>query len=81
MLSFSIIIPTYNRAHLIPETLESVLNQIFSNWECIVVDDGSTDNTKEVIQTYCQRDQRFHYIFQENAEQVRELFLWLYKRA
>ncbi|HCW64209.1 MAG: glycosyltransferase [Leeuwenhoekiella sp.] len=39
----SIIIPTYNRAHLIGETLNSVLAQTYTNWECIVVDDGSTD--------------------------------------
>lgn len=48
----SIIIPTYNRAGLIGETLQSVINQTYTNWECIVVDDGSTDNTKEVVKEY-----------------------------
>lgn len=57
----SIIIPTYNRAHLIGETLDSVLAQTYSNWECIVVDDESTDNTAQLMQTYCERDQRFQY--------------------
>ncbi len=57
----SIIIPTYNRAHLISETLDSVLAQTYTNWECIVVDDGSTDNTDEVLEAYVQKDARFKY--------------------
>jgi len=58
----SIIIPTYNRAHLIGETLDSVLAQTYANWECIVVDDGSSDNTDEVLKTYCNKDARFKYV-------------------
>ncbi|MGE5943552.1 MAG: glycosyltransferase, partial [Flavobacteriales bacterium] len=57
----SIIIPTFNRAHLIGETLDSVLGQTYTNWECIVVDDGSTDTTNEVMQEYLQKDARFKY--------------------
>ncbi|QNK79103.1 glycosyltransferase family 2 protein [Winogradskyella sp. PAMC22761] len=58
----SIIIPTYNRAHLIGETLDSVMAQTYQNWECTVVDDGSTDDTVQVIQDYCAKDSRFkHY--------------------
>ncbi len=57
----SIIIPTYNRAHLISETLDSVLAQTYPNWECIVVDDGSTDHTKEVVQAYVDKDPRFRF--------------------
>lgn len=57
----SIIIPTYNRAHLIGETLESVLAQTYENWECIIVDDGSTDSTSEVLAEYANRDSRFQY--------------------
>ncbi|WP_100615119.1 glycosyltransferase family 2 protein [Confluentibacter citreus] len=57
----SIVIPTYNRAHLIGETLNSVLAQTYTNWECIVVDDGSTDTTKEVMQEYLRKDVRFQY--------------------
>ncbi|WP_250434154.1 glycosyltransferase family 2 protein [Hanstruepera flava] len=57
----SIIIPTYNRAHLIGETLDSVLAQTYPNWECIVVDDGSTDDTETLLQTYIDNDVRFQY--------------------
>ncbi|MEC7784130.1 MAG: glycosyltransferase family 2 protein [Bacteroidota bacterium] len=57
----SIIIPTYNRAHLIGETLDSVLAQTYTHWECIVVDDGSTDGTDEVLATYVEKDSRFQY--------------------
>ncbi len=57
----SIIIPTYNRAHLIGETLDSVLAQTYQNWECIVVDDGSTDGTDEVMAEYVAKDSRFQY--------------------
>lgn len=57
----SIIIPTYNRAHLIGETLDSILDQSYDNWECIVVDDGSTDDTSRVLKEYIEKDSRFHY--------------------
>ena len=57
----SIIIPTYNRAHLIEETLQSVLAQTYTNWECIVVDDGSADGTETLIRDYATKDARFQY--------------------
>ncbi|WP_310992293.1 glycosyltransferase family 2 protein [Aequorivita marina] len=57
----SIIIPTYNRAHLIGETLDSVLAQTYQNWECLVVDDGSTDNTEELMAAYIAKDARFQF--------------------
>lgn len=57
----SIIIPTFNRAHLIGETLDSVLAQTYQNWECIVVDDGSTDDTDEIMAGYVGNDARFQY--------------------
>lgn len=57
----SIIIPTYNRAHLIGETLDSVIAQTYINWECIIVDDGSVDNTINVLSNYAQKDKRIKY--------------------
>ena len=65
---FSIIIPTYNRAHLISKGIDSVIAQTFENWELIIVDDGSTDNTKELIASYQEKDARIRYIYQENSE-------------
>ena len=57
----SILIPTYNRAHLISETLDSIMAQTYDNWECIIIDDGCTDNTKEIVEAYCEKDHRFKY--------------------
>lgn len=57
----SILIPTYNRAHLIEKTLDSVHAQTYQNWECIVVDDGSTDTTEELLLSYTAKDDRFQY--------------------
>ena len=57
----SIIIPTYNRAHLIGETLDSIVAQTYPNWECIIVDDGSTDDTATLIAEYILKDNRFKY--------------------
>lgn len=57
----SIIIPTFNRAHLIGETLDSILAQTYTNWECIIVDDGSSDDTAKIINKYIQKDGRFQY--------------------
>jgi glycosyltransferase involved in cell wall biosynthesis len=60
----TIVIPTYNRAHLVGHAIESALNQTYQNLEVFVVDDGSTDNTKEVVESY---GSRVKYIYQENA--------------
>lgn len=58
----SIIIPVYNRESLIQQTLDNVFNQIYNNWECIIIDDGSTDNSIEVIKNYIQKDNRFQLL-------------------
>ncbi|TBN03594.1 glycosyltransferase family 2 protein [Hyunsoonleella flava] len=55
----SIILPIYNRAHLIEETLNSIKSQIFKDWECIIVDDGSTDTTVKKVNLLIQDDNRF----------------------
>lgn len=57
----SIIIPTFNRGHLINEVLDSILEQSYLNWECIVVDDGSVDKTKDILTSYVSRDNRIKY--------------------
>lgn len=58
----SIIIPTYNRAHLLGETLDSILVQTFIDWECIVVDDGSTDASQAIFDSYKNKDPRFRFL-------------------
>ena len=57
----SIIIPTYNRSNFIGETLDSILAQNYKNWECIIVDDASTDYTDELLDFYCKKDSRIQY--------------------
>ncbi|MBG0791551.1 MAG: glycosyltransferase family 2 protein [Desulfovibrionaceae bacterium] len=60
----SIILPTYNRADFIGKALDSVLAQTYGNWECVIVDDGSTDHTGDVLAAY--DDPRFVRLRQEN---------------
>ena len=62
----SVIVPCYNQGRFLGEALDSLINQTYTNWECIIVNDGSTDNTREIAQDYVNRDPRFHYIEQEN---------------
>ena len=57
----SVIIPTFNRCHLIGETLDSVIAQTYQNWECIVIDDGSADYTDELLEFYCEKDDRIQF--------------------
>jgi glycosyltransferase involved in cell wall biosynthesis len=59
----NVIIPTYNRAHLICKAIDSVLSQTYRNYEIIVIDDGSTDNTTDVLEKY---KDKITYIYQEN---------------
>ena len=65
---FSIILPTYNRGDFIIKALVSLEQQQFQNWECIVIDDGSTDNTRSLLNNYCKNKPRFKYYYQENQE-------------
>ncbi len=58
----SIIVPNYNNEKYIEETLNSVLNQKSPNWECIIVDDGSTDSSPEIARAFVKKDKRFKYI-------------------
>ncbi len=64
--TISVIVPCYQQGEYLSETLNSVLNQTYPYWECIIVNDGSTDNTKEVAALFCQKDKRFHYIEKDN---------------
>jgi glycosyltransferase involved in cell wall biosynthesis len=61
----SIVVTCYNYGHFITDCLSSIQKQQFENWECLIVDDGSTDETKNLVATFLE-DTRFHYFFQEN---------------
>lgn len=63
----SIIVPCFNQAKYLDESLQSVLNQSFTDWECIIVNDGSTDITKVVSNDWIKKDSRFKYVFQDNG--------------
>lgn len=65
-MPISIIIPTYNRAHLISKAITSVINQTYAAWELIIVDDGSTDNTDAVINEFLS-DKRIKYYKKNNS--------------
>ncbi len=62
----SVIMPTYNRAHLVGEAIDSVMAQTYTHWELILVNDGSSDETREVLDGYVQRDKRIRAIHKEN---------------
>ena len=57
----TIVLTTFNRAHLITETLDSILLQTYVNWKCIIIDDNSTDNTIDVVSDYLVKDDRFQF--------------------
>lgn len=63
----SIVLPTYNRENSVCSSIESVLRQTYQNFELIIVDDGSSDNSKELISKYAEKDNRIKYFYQDNA--------------
>jgi len=63
----SVIIPCYNQAHFLTAAVDSVLAQAYTDWECIIVNDGSTDNTESVALAYAEKDRRIKYTRKENG--------------
>ncbi len=63
----SVIIPAYNGEKFIPQSIGSVLAQTHTDWELIVVDDGSTDGTRAVVEGFCKKDPRIKYFYEENS--------------
>ena len=66
MKKVSVIVPCYNQSDYLSEALNSVLSQTYTNWECIVVNDGSSDDTEKIAIEYCEKDGRFKYVYQNN---------------
>ena len=67
-INISIITASYNYAEYISETIESVINQTYPNWELIIVDDGSKDNSVEIIKSYCNKDDRIKLFQHKNGK-------------
>ena len=61
-MKVSVITPMYNCEKFISETIESVLNQTYTNWEMIIIDDCSTDKSKQIVKQYIERDKRIRLI-------------------
>lgn len=63
----SIIVPCFKQAHFLKESLQSVLDQTYPHWECIIVNDGSPDDTEEIAMQWLEKDSRFKYLKKENG--------------
>ena len=63
----SVIVPCYLQAEYLDECLQSVYDQTYPNWECIIVNDGSPDHTEEIAKKWLEKDNRFRYIYKENG--------------
>lgn len=66
-IGISIIVPCYNQSEYLADALDSILAQTYPNWECIIVNDGSTDNTGQIAEKYTATDTRFKYLYKENG--------------
>ena len=64
----SVVIPCYNQAKYLPDALQSILDQTHQNWECIIVNDGSPDETDSIAAEWCAKDPRFKYLYQGNGK-------------
>ena len=63
----SIIVPVYNSEKFLKSCLESIQNQSYSNFECILIDDGSTDKSFDICKQFCKSDERFSFFQKRNG--------------
>ena len=66
-MKVSIIVPCYNQAQYLGQALKSVLGQTYQGWECLIVNDGSTDDTEIVAKQWLEKDERFAYYYKTNG--------------
>lgn len=67
--TISVVLATYNRANYLPKAIQSILEQTFQDWELIIVDDGSQDNTFEIVNSYLEDFNNIRYLKQQNKKQ------------
>ena len=67
MPKVSVIVPVYNTEKYLPQCLDSIINQTFTDFECICINDGSTDNSLSILEEYAKKDSRIRIISQKNA--------------
>lgn len=63
----SVIVPCYNQAQYLSEALDSIVAQSYTKWECIIVNDGSTDKSEKIATEFVDKDERFKYVLKENG--------------
>ncbi len=61
----TVVVPLYNKGEYVAKTIDSILSQDLSNWECVIVDDGSTDNSADIVKSYS--DKRIRYVYKKNG--------------
>ena len=66
-IKFSIIVPVYNRAKIVNKAIDSVIKQTYQNWELVLINDGSKDNSLEILKQYEQKDSRIKVYDKENG--------------
>lgn len=67
MVKVSVIVPVYNTAVVLPRCLDSIMHQLYADWECILIDDGSTDGSLDIMLRYADEDSRFKVLSQKNS--------------
>lgn len=67
-MKISVVIPAFNRAHTLSRVIDSFIVQTYKNWECIIVDDFSTDETSTLVQSYIKKDKRIKYILNTHCK-------------
>ena len=76
MKKISVLMPTYNDSKTIMEAMNSIVSQSYDNWELMVIDDGSSDETKDIVNNYIKDNKlskKIKYIYQDNADQLKAL--------
>lgn len=72
-MKVSVVVPVYNAERYLSQCIDSVLNQTFSDWELLLVNDGSSDSSEEICRQYCKTDPRIHLITQKNGGPARAI--------